>query len=79
MASPLRFRSHGQPHEQLITWLGVYQVFTPGVALGDNATVRLDLDNEPQPDVLLLIDKPAREQAQISADDYVEGAPELVA
>lgn len=59
--------------------MGVYQVFTLGVALGDNATVRLDLDNEPQPDVLLLIDKPARGQAQISADDYVEGAPELVA
>ncbi len=79
LASPLRFRSHGQPHGQLITWLGVYQVFTPGVALGDNATVRLDLDNEPQPDVLLLIDKPARGQAKISEDDYVEGAPELVA
>jgi Uma2 family endonuclease len=79
VASPLRFRSHGQPHAQLITWLGVYQVCTPGLALGDNATVRLDLDNEPQPDVLLLIDKPARGQAQISKDDYVEGAPELVA
>ncbi len=79
VASPLRFRSHGQPHGQLITWLGVYQVSTPGVALGDNATVRLDLDNEPQPDVLLLIDKPAGGQARISEDDYVEGAPELVA
>ncbi|MEH1872355.1 Uma2 family endonuclease [Nostoc sp.] len=79
VASPLRFRSHGQAHGQLITWLGVYQVCTPGLALADNATVRLDLDNEPQPDVLLLIDKPARGQAQISEDDYVEGAPELVA
>ncbi|MEH1868977.1 MAG: Uma2 family endonuclease [Nostoc sp.] len=79
VASPLRFRSHGQPHGQLITWLGVYQACTPGLALGDNATVRLDLDNEPQPDVVLLIDKPARGQAQISKDDYVEGAPELVA
>jgi len=79
VASPLRFRSHGQPHGQLITWLGVYQVSTPGLALGDNATVRLDLDNEPQPDVLLLIDKLAKGQAHISEDDYVEGAPELVA
>lgn len=79
VASPLRFRSHGLPHGNLIVWLGVYQVSTPGVALSDNASVRLDFDNEPQPDVLLLIDKPARGQAQISADDYVEGAPELVA
>ncbi|MEH2061939.1 MAG: Uma2 family endonuclease [Nostoc sp.] len=79
VASPLRFRSHGLPHGNLIIWLGNYKVSTPSVELGDNATVRLDLDNEPQPDVLLLIEKPARGQAQISEDDYIEGAPELVA
>ncbi|GAX41341.1 hypothetical protein NIES4075_23110 [Tolypothrix sp. NIES-4075] len=78
MASPLRFNSHGKPHAQLITWLGVYQVSTPGVELGDNVTVRLDLDNEPQPDVVLLIDERLGGQARISDDDYVEGAPELV-
>jgi hypothetical protein len=49
----LRFRSHGQPHGQIMTWLGVYQAFTPKVELGDNVTVRLDLDNEPQPDAVL--------------------------
>ncbi|MCW5316905.1 Uma2 family endonuclease [Nostoc sp. KVJ3] len=79
VASPLRFRNHGLPHGNLIIWLGNYKVSTPGVELGDNTTVRLDLDNEPQPDVLLLIDKPSRGQAQISEDDYIEGAPELVA
>ena len=56
-ASPLRFNSHGKPHGQLITWLAVYQIFTLGVQLGDNVTLRLDLDNEPQPDVVLLIDQ----------------------
>ncbi len=30
--------------------------FTPGVRCYDNATVRLDLDNEPQPDVQLRIE-----------------------
>jgi Uma2 family endonuclease len=79
VASPLRFRSHGQPHGQLITCLGVYQVSTPGVELGDNVTVRLDLDNEPQPDVVLLVDQRLGGQARISEDDYIEGAPELVA
>jgi Uma2 family endonuclease len=79
VASPLRFRNHGLPHGNLIIWLGNYKVSTPRVELGDNATVRLDLDNEPQPDVLLLIDKPSRGQAQISEDDYIEGAPELIA
>lgn len=59
VASPLRFRSHGKPHGDLIIWLGTYKVATPGVELGDNATVRLDLDNEPQPDVFLIIGKSA--------------------
>ncbi|MDZ8109810.1 MAG: Uma2 family endonuclease [Nostoc sp. DedQUE12a] len=79
VASPLRFNSHGKPHGDLIIWLGTYKVATPGVELGDNVTVRLDLDNEPQPDVVLLIDEKLGGQARISEDDYIEGAPELIA
>jgi Uma2 family endonuclease len=79
VSSPLRFKSHGQPHGDLIGWLWTYKVSTPGVELGDNVTVRLDLDNEPQPDVLLLIDERLGGQAKISEDDYIEGAPELIA
>jgi len=41
VASPLRFRSHAQPHGNLMIWLGTYKVLTPGVELGDNPTVRL--------------------------------------
>jgi Uma2 family endonuclease len=51
---------------------------TQGVRIGDHVTVRLDLDNEPQPDAVLLIDEKLGGQARISQDDYVEGAPELV-
>ncbi len=76
VAAALRFRSHGQPHGRMMTWLGVYEAATPGVAIGDNSTVRLDLDNEPQPDAVLIIESSG--QAQISDDDYLEGAPELV-
>lgn len=47
--------------------------------LGDNPTVRLDLDNEPQPDAVLIIDQNSGGQSQLSDDDYIEGAPELVA
>ncbi|RCJ40780.1 hypothetical protein A6770_10260 [Nostoc minutum NIES-26] len=79
VASPLRFNSHGKPHANLIGWLWTYKVSTTGVELGDNSTVRLDLDNEPQPDVVLLIDEKLGGQARISDDDYIEGAPELVA
>jgi Uma2 family endonuclease len=63
----------------MATWLGTYEAATPGTLVGDNGTVRLDLDNEPQPDLLLLIDPAKGGQARISDDDYVEGAPELVA
>lgn len=79
MPSPVRLRRHSQPHFRLITWLGTYEAATPGVVGGDNATARLDLDNEPQPDALLLIDPARGGQARISADDYIEDAPELVA
>ncbi len=79
MASPLRIRSHGEPHGNLILWLGTYKVTIPGLILGDNSTVRLDLDNEPQPDVVLLIDENLGGQARINEDDYIEGAPELIA
>ncbi len=75
MPSPLRFRKHGEPHSSIITWLGVYKAATPGIELGDNCTVRLDADNEPQPDVLLRIEGG---QSIVSEDDYIEGAPELI-
>jgi Uma2 family endonuclease len=79
MASPLRFEPHAEPHGDLMTWLGTYKAFTLGIRLGDNPTVRLDLDNEPQPDAVLLIDPSAGGQSRLGRDGYVEGAPELVA
>lgn len=79
LPSPLRFRSHAKPHGHLMTWLGVYEASTSHVEVGDNATVRLDLDNEPQPDAVLLVDELAGGNCQLSEDGYLEGAPELVA
>ena len=76
VASPVRV-FHGNPHFNLITWLGVYSTATPGVSGSDNATTRLDLDNEPQPDALLRIEIGGT--STISEDGYIEGAPELVA
>jgi Uma2 family endonuclease len=78
MSAALRFRSHGQPHGRILTWLGNYEAITPGVALGVEPTVRLDLDNEPQPDAVLIIIPEAGGQTRISEDDYIEGPPELV-
>lgn len=75
MASPLRFESHAQPHGNIIGWLWNYQIATEGVTLGVEPTVRLDLDNEFQPDAVMFI--PGR-GARITEDDYIAGAPELV-
>ena len=46
--------------------------------MADNATVRLDSDNEPQPDALLRIEPDAGGRSRLSDDDYVDGAPELI-
>jgi Uma2 family endonuclease len=78
MASPLRFRPHAEPHGRLITWLGVYQAATPQVEMGIEPTVRLDIDNEPQPDGVLLINQESGGNSTLSEDGYLEGAPELV-
>lgn len=79
MPSAVRGNHHARPHTHLTTWLGLYEANTGGTEAGESGTVRLDLENEPQPDVALVISPAHGGQAIISDDDYVEGAPELVA
>lgn len=75
MPSPVSTASHGAPHAALICWLGVYQAQTPGVQVADNSTVRLDWDNEPQPDAFLRI-LPAHGGQTRDEGGYVAGGPE---
>jgi Uma2 family endonuclease len=77
MPSPIRLESHGTPHAALLAWLGGFWARTPGVSVADNATVRLDDDNEPQPDAFLYILPTHGGQARVDDDDYLEGAPDL--
>jgi Uma2 family endonuclease len=77
MPSPVRARTHGQPHHYLGLWLGTYALDTPGVECFDNTTVRLDMDNEPQPDLVLIMSTAKGGQTRFSTEDYLEGAPEL--
>ncbi len=77
MPSPVRFPHHGAPHALLTYWLSHFAAATPGVRVAIDATVRLDLDNEPQPDLQLRIDGVAG-TSRIDADGYVDGPPELV-
>ena len=76
VASPLRFTQHGNPHAEIITWLGTYQAATAGLKVGIEPTVRLDQDNEPQPDAVLFR---SGGNVQIDADGYITGAPEFIA
>jgi hypothetical protein len=68
-----RDKSAAAPLVETITTL------VSGVLLLVTIGVRLDLDNEPQPAAVLMIEEQAGGQAQLSEDDYIEGAPELVA
>jgi Uma2 family endonuclease len=79
MPSSVRYSRHGKPHFMTIGWLSYFTAATPGVEGGDNASLRLDLASEPQPDAFLLILPKAGGQARIDAEDYVLGAPELIA
>src|SRR5690606_8186114 len=56
-----------------------YVAETAGLEGSDNATVRLDLDNEPQPDLLLRVTAECGGRTMLSPEGYLEGPPELVA
>ena len=78
MPSPVRFTTHGQPHGYIMGWLAVYCAATPFVTFGDNTTVRLDIDNEPQPDALLRLAEEAGGASLVDEDGYIAGPPELI-
>jgi len=78
MPSPVNFETHGRQNRHLGLWLSYYQVHTPGTGGASNTTIKLDLDNEPQPDELLLVEPECGGAARIE-DGYIASAPELVA
>jgi Uma2 family endonuclease len=78
MPSPVS-DDHCQSHFNLIAWLGMYAWSTPGVAGGDNGTLRLGADSDPQPDAFLRIRETHGGRSRLSADRLIEGAPELAA
>lgn len=70
---------HSSPHFRLIGWLSRYEEATPGVEGGDNATIRFDDANEPQPDALLRLRPECGGRSRVDDEDYLTGPPELVA
>jgi Uma2 family endonuclease len=77
VASPLRSVPHAETHSRLVTWVGTYTAFTPGTLSGVEPTVRLDFDNEPQPDIVLIRQESVGGSARLTKDGYLEGTPEL--
>ena len=77
--SPMRFGQHDEPVVMMIGWLSVYRLMTPGVRQGGSATIFLSPDDEVQPDSFLFWEPPSWPGGiRRTADDYPEGAPELV-
>ena len=74
MPSPLSF-DHGEEDNNVAGCLFYYKVFTPGVHSPNNATVKLDLKGEPQPDCQLFIPAELGGQVRIDEQGYITGAP----
>ena len=76
---PPTSETHSGSHSSVFRYLDRYAVETAGVIARITPSIRLDNKNEFQPDCLLRIESPALGRSRISADNYIEGAPELVA
>ena len=76
VSSPVRSRQHSEPHSDIMGWLVMYRANTPTIRVNDNATLRIDLENELQPDACMWIETSGR--TRVDADDYLAGAPELI-
>ena len=77
VSSPLK-RRHGTNHLPLGSLFFAYEGHTPGVESGDNTTILLGEFAEPQPDLYLRILPEFGGQSRTTADDFVEGAAELL-
>jgi len=78
MSFPVRYKSHGKPHSEIHGWLFNYVINKTGIEIADNVTLRLDQDNDPQPDLILRIDEASGGRSHVTDDDYLEGSPELI-
>ena len=78
MPSPVHYQQHARPHGSILGWLFAYAAATPQIHYADNASLRLDYENEVQPDAVLFYDEAHGGQCRVTADDFLEGRPELV-
>lgn len=75
LGSPVSL-DHSNGQGVLTTWLGNYAIGHPGVSFHSDGSVRLDVDNQFQPDVFLW--KTEGGTARRGEKNLLDGAPELV-
>jgi hypothetical protein len=79
LPGPVRPRQHSFALSMLSSCLDGYEKGTSGVQARTNGRVRLDIDNEFQPDAFLIVRPEHGGRVQMGEDNYIDGAPELVA
>ncbi len=78
MSSPQK-RPHGRHQWLLLRWLDEYEEATPGTEGLNNSTSILGPESEPQPDCCLFILPERGGQTWENEENYLCGAPELIA
>jgi Uma2 family endonuclease len=78
VAPPLK-RPHGTSSPLLNGVFFLYQASTAGVELAENMTAILGKEGEPQPDLILRLLTECGGQSAYNEEQYLVGAPELVA
>jgi hypothetical protein len=70
-------RWQGVRQHAVSAWLGIYQAYTTGTEVGNNATTLMTIDDVTQPDVYLRI-LPEYGGRSTNEGPYVSGGPELL-
>jgi hypothetical protein len=70
---------HARDHATLSALLGLYHTYTPGTDAWASVSTILGDETEVQPDVSLSLLPECGGQWHVTDEDYIEGAPELVA
>lgn len=78
MPSPVSADSHAAPDNVLQFWLGAYVIHHPELECYSNATLLLDTDNTPQPDIILCSAPRKGGRVWLNGKRWLCGAPELV-
>jgi Uma2 family endonuclease len=76
--APISVENHDHPQVILVTMFGNYEAATPGVRAGGSASMKLAPRHMPQPDAFLRVLPSHGGRVEVTDDDYLADAPDLV-